>query len=253
MALSVPVGLRPSLSVKSIRSAGVSWQSIGRGCRSMKMSENSPESAWRQMAFELTSSVEGSRARTSAAPAERLVLEAAAADYGLTIFGSFATYDRNSQSWRTSQISLLGGLTEFSETWPRSGLMRNGTLFRLAPLALPTSETASGLLPTPKASQGGVEWDKVHGRNRKGANLKTALVKALLPTPRRCSGARSSGSNRTELYEATGGVIGVTTLRRFVEWMMGYEAGWTDLAHSETPSSRKSRNSSAEQSCKQKA
>src|SRR5690625_5070783 len=39
---------------------------------------------------------------------------------------SFAKYDRDLCSWKTPQYSLLGGLDEFSETWPKWGLMRNG-------------------------------------------------------------------------------------------------------------------------------
>jgi hypothetical protein len=40
--------------------------------------------------------------------------------------GSFTKYDPDSSSWKTHQCSLLGGLDEFSETWPRWGLMRGG-------------------------------------------------------------------------------------------------------------------------------
>jgi hypothetical protein len=40
--------------------------------------------------------------------------------------GSFTKYDPSSCSWKTHQCSLLGDLDEFSETWPRWGLMRDG-------------------------------------------------------------------------------------------------------------------------------
>jgi hypothetical protein len=36
---------------------------------------------------------------------------------------------------------------------------------------------------------------------------------------------------------------------QWVEWLMGYPAGWTDLEPSEMPSSRKSLRKSAEPSC----
>lgn len=88
------------------------------------------------------------------------------------------------------------------------------------------------------------------------------------PTPRKCSGKRSSGVNRTELYramskflptptmaDAHGGpgnsgrdggenlrtVIGGPIHPHFVEWMQGYPEGWTELKRSETLSSHKSR------------
>lgn len=64
----------------------------------------------------------------------------------------FASYDPPSSSWKTSQRSLVEGLETFSETWPRSGMMRGGTAYQLPPLAPLTAATGSGLLPTPEAS-----------------------------------------------------------------------------------------------------
>lgn len=63
-----------------------------------------------------------------------------------------ASFDPATSSWRTSQFSLLGGLDEFSGTWPRSGMTRSGIAFQLQPLAPLTKGTASGLLPTPLAT-----------------------------------------------------------------------------------------------------
>ena len=70
--------------------------------------------------------------------------------------GSFAAWDRTSLSWKTSQRSLFGGWTLFSDRWPRSGTTRNGTAFRLPTLAHLTAATGSGLLhtPTAKGNQG---------------------------------------------------------------------------------------------------
>ena len=45
--------------------------------------------------------------------------------------GSFAKFDPHSFSWRTSQISLITGtLAQYSESWPKQGTMRNGTVSR---------------------------------------------------------------------------------------------------------------------------
>lgn len=83
-----------------------------------------------------------------------------AADSILRLSESLATYDRHSSSWRTSQTCLLAqasneadGLAEFSETWPRSGMMQNGTAYRLPTLAHCTNATAFGSshIPTPTA------------------------------------------------------------------------------------------------------
>ena len=94
------------------------------------------------------------RAKTSAAQGRGLDLMGSAQGCGEKWRGSSARYDQDSLSWKTHQYSLLGGLTEFSETWPRWGLMRNGELFPQQTLVPPTGETESGLLPTPLASLG---------------------------------------------------------------------------------------------------
>jgi hypothetical protein len=70
-----------------------------------------------------------------------------------------AHFDLQSSSWKTPQTCLLeigvAGLDTFSESWPRSGLMRNGTLYRLPDLVPRTSANVSGsLLPTPVARSG---------------------------------------------------------------------------------------------------
>lgn len=61
------------------------------------------------------------------------------------------TYDRECCFWRTCQASLVPDLDEFSETWPASGMMRNGIAFQPVLPAGLTSATVSGLLPTPAA------------------------------------------------------------------------------------------------------
>jgi hypothetical protein len=95
---------------------------------------------------------------------------------------SFAWWDRDSWSWRTSQRSLIEGWTSFSENWPKQGLMRNGHVFRRVLWAPATAGTAGGLLPTPVAqtSQGGPS-----GLNG-GAGARQMLADAGFP---RCTGA----------------------------------------------------------------
>jgi hypothetical protein len=62
---------------------------------------------------------------------------------------SFANFDPATSSWRTSQLCLLEGSSVFSETWPRAGMTRNGTAYRLRPLAPLTAVTGCFWLPTP--------------------------------------------------------------------------------------------------------
>ncbi len=61
------------------------------------------------------------------------------------------TYDRRSSFWRTCQASLVPDLEQFSGTWPRSGLMRNGVAYLHPRPASPIDGTGSALLPTPAA------------------------------------------------------------------------------------------------------
>ena len=68
---------------------------------------------------------------------------------------SFASVNPDG-SWRKtcqgySQVTLDGSLEPFSETWPRAGMTRSGTAYRLPPSAPLTDATASGSWPTPNA------------------------------------------------------------------------------------------------------
>src|SRR5688572_21555650 len=106
--------------------------------RSTKMSEHLPQGGCGQTEFPWTASQAGSPAKTSRSPADVLEWKVREAASGQKSSELFAKYDRRSSSWRTSQACLLalagnqaGGLAEFSETWPRSGLMRSGIAYRL--------------------------------------------------------------------------------------------------------------------------
>lgn len=96
----------------------------------------------------LTLLAAGSRAKTLAAQGKAQDLTESAADSGWKWRESFVKYDPASRSWKTRQCSLLGDLDEFSETWPRWGLMRDGECSERQ-ISMPrTSATESGLLPT---------------------------------------------------------------------------------------------------------
>jgi hypothetical protein len=101
-----------------------------------------------QMAFPWMSFAEDSPAKTSVTPEKAQGLRAQDQDYGAKSPAWLASYDRNTSSWKMSQHSLVEGLDEFSETWPRSGMMRNGIAYQLPPLALRTYGTGFGSSPT---------------------------------------------------------------------------------------------------------
>jgi DNA (cytosine-5)-methyltransferase 1 len=154
----------------------------------------------------------------------------------------------DTSSWRTSQVCLDGDLATFSGTWPRSGMTRSGTAFRLSPSVPLTREIASGSWPTPTRS------DALGGPGNQGRqggmNLRTAVV--CFPTP-----VADDTGHRTTHY-AQGGtalsmVAGGPLNPPWVEWLMGFPIGWTELPPSETPSSRRSRSGSAGESSKSQA
>jgi len=90
--------------------------------------------------------------RTYLAPEGVRDSAADAPDYGPRWRESLARYNPDTYSWRTAQCSLLGGLTEFSGTWPRWGMMRDGECFPLPTLAHVTSVRGCFSLPTVTAS-----------------------------------------------------------------------------------------------------
>jgi hypothetical protein len=172
---------------------------------------------------------------------------------------SFAWWDRNTSSWRTSQRSLLTDWTLFSERWPKQGLMRNGHVFRQQMWAPVIEGIGGGLLPTPRTcSAMAARLDTASNLDgERFPNLETVVARrGLLPTPttqdhkRRGPNSSQQGLSNTEnwtlptplsmdhkgagrdgqlptvLTPAGGG----TYLNpSFVEEMMGFPIGWTVL------------------------
>ena len=154
---------------------------------------------------------------------------------------SFAYYDRDTSSWKTCQQSFLTGLESFSETWPRHGITVNGVAYQRRMLEPVTREIEFGLLPTPRATSAMTENLKtVKQRGRNIGNLEEVI--ALLPTP--CSRDHKGSGGKVNYKKAAkkGKLAGVMVESRsnktgkdtylnpsFVEEMMGYPVGWTEL------------------------
>ena len=182
-------------------------------------------------------------------------------------FSEFARYSDPDGCWvKTSQgcsqrliqwDDEADCLEPFSETWPRSATVWNTTAYRLQVLARSTGVTGSGSWPTPDAVHRGaaapdliVNYSKVRRRGSgqvRGMNLQTAVQVFPTPTSRdwkdtpgmAMESVNPDGSrrDRTELLprriysqipeedRKSSGQLNPT----WVEWLMGYPLGWTDL------------------------
>ena len=190
-------------------------------------------------------------------------------DSGHNSTDSFATYDRATSSWKTSQGCLFEGWIEYSETWPQRGMMRNGRCYPQPMSERPISASGSGLLPTPAAVSYGTNQGGAAGRTGKvRPSLETMAKKDLWPTPKaEYGGLRTPDGKRgadlqdkvinPEMWPTpSAGDANIAApnqhtstigrhIRRtegsgklnpmWVEWLMGYPSEWTVLEDLETP------------------
>jgi len=134
-------------------------------------------------------------------------------------------------------------LPESSVTLPRWGLMRDGALWQPLTLARPTEGKDAGLWPTPNAMKSTNDLNfQCSGDGRMKPNkLGWAVAQKIWPTPtvndsKNCT-LPPSQVNHDNLPgallrngEKTGG--GLNPM--WVEWLMGWPLGWTDLNALET-------------------
>jgi hypothetical protein len=230
----------------------------------MKMFAPSPQQDLLPMELpQSTSSPGASRAKTFPLPESSAAwAKAPAAASGPRLSDLLASYDPASSSWRTSQHCLLAqvtgvadGLAEFSETWPSAGMMRNGKTYRRQPWALPIAESASGCVPTPRKTEIKNSVSHLQERaqpHRKGPGSLTSYIqwleagRPMFPTP---TATMHKGSSPAALTRKDGQDRSRGRLDHFlqalegsgqlnpmwVEWLMGFPTGHTDLQPSETP------------------
>ncbi len=158
--------------------------------------ETLQQSDWLQTELELMSSQEDSPAKTSQPLEDKQVLKVSAVDYGQSAPVLLGSFDRDTQSLRTSQTCLMEngelGLSEYSGTFPRSGMMRSGTVYQLPNLARTITEIGSGLWPTPDTTTRGARAEDLlvnsstvqrrESGQKRGMDLQTAAK--YWPTPR---------------------------------------------------------------------
>jgi len=128
-------------------------------------------------------------------------------------------------------------------TWKAKATPRGRQLFQLVPSMPRTDETEFGLWPTPSATDGkgsGVNGD-LRDRLDYAVERGATKTKKFWPTPRAGSDAMCGGSGHAKMLKGTDLEINRGSLNpQWVEWLMGFPEGWTDLKPSETLSSRKS-------------
>lgn len=221
---------------------------------------------------QLTLFAAGSLAPISASLDEAQASEARTPDSGGRCSGSSISAGRATRSSRTPRPFALEDWKTSCGPFLRSGLMRSGTVYPLRPLARITRGTGSGLLPTPTAANAlqsgratprGLIPTPTAGDANSSGSRNTATSKAnpgvsltdwarggggrgrMIPTPQASdwksgTGYSHEGKSQTpQLRHMTGGLLNP----RFVEHLMGYPTGFTELEPSEIPSCRKSQRS----------
>ena len=166
--------------------------------------------------------------------------------------GSLARMLLASSKWHSATCLL---------TWRAQGTKSNRLLYRLVPSMPPTEGIGSGLLPTARA-----EDSESCGGHRGALDSLTAYTR-MFSTPLASDGRGSAGIGKKELPNfvkmwppPTGSMVTMGDLEQarwagsnpnrprykeaskgvgqlnpeWVEWLMGYPAGWTDLEDSAT-------------------
>ena len=164
-----------------------------------------------------------------------------------------AFLDPVTRSWKMYEATCLLGELPSLEKLPPSGIAQNGVLSLRPPWEPITDATESSSWPTPRASAAMSEdLNNVASRLANGEPYKAKLEQAvaLWPTPKSSDykAARIWPIEKTKsrdmalretIAERDPSAIGGRLNPEWVEWLMGFPTGWTDLKDSETPSSPK--------------
>jgi len=151
-----------------------------------------------------------------------------------------AHYDQPTQSWRTSEDISLWGDYRSLENLPKSGMTRNGVLYQQPAWVRLIDESASLLWPTPTTQE--VEHNNAqltHTGRRKSKNGKTShslgLADAVKMWPTPTADDASNVKPKPNRFRGLVAAVNETTpiggelYPMWVEWLMGFPIGWTDL------------------------
>ena len=144
--------------------------------------------------------------------------------YGGKCADLLAYIDQNTSLLKMSQLSLLeileDGSPNFCQTWPPSGMMQNGTVYRLPTLGRATAGSVSGLLPTPLKSDG-------HSPSLRGILRCDETWQMICSLPQMFKALNLGLQGREKNTKVCMVNPAVT------EKMMGFPIGWTELPDAE--------------------
>lgn len=158
-------------------------------------------------------------------------------DYGGSLLASFASWIPESSLWKMCQGSLFGDSEPYLETWPISGSMRSGVVCERQTVERPISEGACSSSPhdatyptpsaTPYGSSGNGTGSNVESRGR--PSLDRMARTGRWPTPTAWD-HKGPNPNKRQGGPDLPSAIEVGKLNpAWVEWLMGFPEGWTDL------------------------
>jgi hypothetical protein len=177
-------------------------------------------------------------------PARILALQAGAkawteseADYFSRLCAWPKKSDPNFYSLKTCQQSGQEDSIPLAGNWPRQGMIVDGVLYPLLKSAQITRENGGFCWPTPVANQFGRKLKDGKNISAKGVTYGLTLQQAinLWPTPLAQDGRgdmspanarrKAPGLAYTVQMQEGGGKLNPV----WVEWLMGYPSGWTEL------------------------
>ena len=190
----------------------------------------------------LISSVGDSLARISALLDEGLESKGSEADSGKRWQGLLVRYDQDMFSSKTVLCSEQEDSALFSKTLPKWGMMQDGECLEPLILERHTSATGFGSLemwPTPCATdhkgsgKTGTLRDRLDYAVERGATKSKAYTWPTPTTNGMCGGsggwAQLKANTTIEEARSMGAGNGGRLNPNWVEWLMGWPIGWTDL------------------------
>jgi len=164
---------------------------------------------------------------------------------GLGCEQPLANYDQVTQSWRTLEGISLWGDYKLLENLPKSGMTRNGVLYQQQEWVRPIDATESLSWPTPTAR----DWKGAAGFKSAKRNMADLTFLAQVRDGHRLSeyptmsanGMGNTGSQQILQRKVESGEMTEEEKKRmtagnggslnptWVEWLMGFPTGWTDL------------------------